>query len=130
MRKISTVAELKASIAELELKTKQQEQALKENAKSAVRSIRPGNLLRLGINKLATTPDIRRTAINTFVGLAAGYITRKFVVGKSKNIFKRTLGAAVQAGITRLVHKKLPGLQQKTTKLISKKSRLRRGDHL
>lgn len=122
MRKISNAAELKAYIRELELKTKQQEQALKDNAKSTIKSIRPLNLLRIGINSAASTPDIRSSAINTFVGLAAGFLSRKFVVGRSKNIFKRTLGAAIQAGITRYIFKKLPVWQQRSSLLLNKTS--------
>lgn len=105
MRKISNSLELKASIRELELKTHRQEQALKDNAKSTIKSIRPLNLLRMSLSKAASTPDIRSSVMTTFVGLAAGFISRKFVVGKSKNIFKRTLGAAIQAGITRFIFK-------------------------
>ncbi len=124
MKKISNKAELKASIAELELKTKRQEELLKINAKSTAKTFRPVNLLRIGVNtfkRASTTPDIRTTALNTFVGLTAGFLTRKIVVGKSRNIFKKTLGAAVQAGITRLIYKNLnsPAFKQKTAKLIS-----------
>jgi len=129
MRKISSTAELKASIRELELKTQHQEQALRENAKAVGRSLNPINLLKLGISKFASSPDMKTAAVNTFIGLAAGYITRKVVVGRSKNIFKRTLGAAVQAGITRFVHKKLPVLQEKIPKLLTKPA-LGRHNHL
>lgn len=123
MQKVSNIAELKASIRELELKTQRQEQALKDNAKSTVQNFRPVNLIKnglVGAKKVAVRRDIRVTALNTFVGLAAGFLSRKLVVGKSRNIFKRTLGAAVQAGITKFVYKKLPGLQQTTIRLLSK----------
>ena len=129
MRNISNTAELKASIRELELKTQRQEQAIKENAKTVAQSFKPMNLLRLAISKFTTTPDMKTTAVNTFIGLAAGYITRKVVIGKSKNIFKRTLGAAVQAGITRYIHKKLPGWQQKSPKLITRPT-INRNNHV
>jgi len=129
MRKISSTAELKASIRELELKTQRQEQALKENAKSAAKSFRPLNLLKLGVSKFTTNPDMKTTAVNTFIGLAAGYVTRKLVVGKSRNIFRRTLGAAVQAGIIKYIHKKLPGWQQKPTRLLLRNEPLHRNNH-
>ncbi len=122
MRKISSTAELKASIRELELKTERQEQALKEQARTAAKSLKPMNLLKLGVSKFTSTPAMKTTAINTFIGLAAGYITRKLVVGKSRNIFKKTLGAAVQAGITKYIHKRLPGWQQKSPNLLLRNS--------
>jgi hypothetical protein len=115
MRKISSAADLKATIQELEIITQRQEEALKLNAKSTVKDLKPVNLIRMGVNQVAeasSKQDIRSTAINTFIGLAAGMLTRKLVVGKSTNIFKRTLGAALQAAIIRLFYRKLPEWQR------------------
>ncbi len=119
MQKISNASELKAYIRELEIKTIRQEQALKDNAKSTVKGFKPLNLLRMGISKASSTPDIKSSAVTTFIGLAAGFISRKFVVGKSKNIFKRTLGAAIQAGITKYLFKRLPVMQKKSAFFLS-----------
>jgi uncharacterized membrane protein YeaQ/YmgE (transglycosylase-associated protein family) len=120
MHKISTVAELKASIRELEMKTKYQEQVVKQDARSTVKSIHPLNLLRIFIKRAANTPDIRSSAINTFVGLLAGSISRKIVIGKSRNIFKRTLGSAIRAFVTRWIFKKLPVVTETATRLVAK----------
>jgi hypothetical protein len=120
MHKISTVAELKASIRELEMKTKYQEQVVKQDARSTVKSIHPLNLLRIFIKRAANTPDIRSSVINTFVGLLAGTISRKIVIGKSRNIFKRTLGSAIQAAMTRWAFKKLPVFTETVTRLLAK----------
>ena len=118
MQKISNTAELKASIRELELKTQRQEAALKSDARSAAQSFRPANLLKSGVRQIReTTPDMKTTALNTFVGLAAGAITRKLVMGKNPNILRRTLGAVVQAGITRFIYKSLPVWQQKVAEI-------------
>jgi hypothetical protein len=128
MHKISNSAELKAQIRELEAKTRLQEQGLKNNAKTAVQSFKPVNLVRTSMvsaRKVALTRDIRSMAINTFIGLAAGYITRKFVVRNSTNIFKRTLGVAVQSGITKMVYKKWPMWQQFITRLIARNNQKR-----
>ncbi len=122
MANISNEAELKASIRELELKTTQQEKAIKENAKSTAQSFKPANLVKIGLinaQQVAMSRDVRAVALNTFIGFAAGYVTRKFVVGNNPNILRRTLGVVVQTAITKMVYKKLPGLQYKTTKFIS-----------
>ena len=114
MQKISNTSELKASIRELELKTQRQESALKSDARSAANSFQPANLLKSGVRQIRnTTPDMKTTAINTFVGLAAGAITRKLVMGRNPNILRRTIGAIVQAGITRFIYKSLPAWQHK-----------------
>jgi hypothetical protein len=129
MQKISSSADLKKSIEELEQRSKRQEAVLKEGLKSTGQSIKqtlkPANLLKSGMETVRHTPNLKMLAINTFIGLAAGYVTRRFIVGKSKNIFKKTLGVAVQAGITKMVHNKLPEWQRKATTLIAKKNNLR-----
>lgn len=129
MQKISNAADLQALIRELELKTQQQEQALKFNAKSTAQSLKPVNLVRVGLSgakKVAATRDIRSLALDTFIGIAAGYLTRKIVVGKSRNIFKRTIGTAIQAAIIKLVYRNLPMIKHKTANLISKTSQMKR----
>jgi hypothetical protein len=121
MQKISNAAELKAHIRELELKTQRQEQILKDEARSTAKSFKPVNLIRSSLvsaKEIVQTRDVRATALNTLIGLGTGYITRKFVVGKSRNIFRRTLGTAVQAAMSKFVFKKLPGWQLQATKLI------------
>ncbi|HVG41119.1 MAG TPA: hypothetical protein VM888_05860, partial [Chitinophagaceae bacterium] len=114
MAKITNEAELKASIRELELKTTMQEKALKENAKSVARSLQPANLVKVGMlnaQKIAMSKDIRAVALNTFIGFAAGYVTRKIIVGRRSNIFTRTLAAVIQTAITKTVYKNLPEWQ-------------------
>lgn len=129
MHKISSSEDLKKSIQELELRSKRQEAVLKEGLKSTGQSIKqtlkPANLLKSGMETVRHTPNLKTLAINTFIGLVAGYVTRRFIVGKSKNIFKKTLGVAVQAGITKMVHNKLPEWQQKAKTLVAKKNNLR-----
>lgn len=112
MQKISNLSELKASIKDLEMKTHQQEQLLKSNSQSTAahykEQYKPINLVRMGLQKVIKTPDVKFTIINTFIGLAAGWLAQKIVVGRSRNIFRRTLGAAVQAALVRLAYKNLP----------------------
>lgn len=112
MQKISNLSDLKASIKELEMKTHQQEIELKNSGKSTASHYKPANLLRMGLQKVIKTPDIRFTLVNTFIGLAAGFLAQKVVIGKSKNIFRRTLGAAIQTILVRLAYKNLPFFQR------------------
>ncbi len=122
MAKISNEAELKATIRELELKTTQQEKVLKENAKSTMHSFQPSNLVKVGLinaQKVAISRDVRSVALNTFIGFAVGYITKKLIVGRKSNIFKRTLGVVVQTALTKMVYRNLPVVQQTTAKFIS-----------
>ena len=129
MQKITSAEQLKQSIRELEKRTKLQEMAIKDGLKSTgesiKESIKPGNLLKAGINSIRHTPGMKTVAINTFVGLAAGFLTRRFIIGKSTSILKRTLGAAIQAGITKLVYNKFPMLKNKRLNGVPRSHQLR-----
>jgi len=46
-------------------------------------------------------------------------------VRNSSNIFKRTLGVAVQSGITKMVYRKLPLWQQFIARLIARNNQKR-----
>lgn len=124
MHKVDSVADLKKQIAELEIRSKRQEETLKEGLKATGESIKqtlkPANLLKSGLETVRDTPSIKTIALNTFIGLAAGYITRKLVVGKSHNVIRKTLGVIVQAGITKMVHNKLPEWQNRAANMIAK----------
>jgi len=125
MQKITSAADLKKSIQELEVRTKKQEAAIKDELKTTGESIKqnlkPANLMKEGLRSVRQTPDIKTVAINTFVGLAAGFITRKFIVGTSRNIIRRTIGAAAQAAITRYVYQKLPFFRKKAADAIAQR---------
>jgi hypothetical protein len=123
-QKITSAAQLKEQIKELELRTKRQEAGLKEGVKatgqSIKQSLKPGNINKSGIQSVRSTPNMKTVALNTFIGLAAGFVTKKLIIGKSRNIIKRTLGAAIQAGITKMVHNKLPVWKNTAAAVISK----------
>jgi hypothetical protein len=129
MHKVNSVADLKKQIAELEIRSKRQEEALKEGLKSTGESIKqtlkPANLIKSGLDTVRHTPSIKTIAINTFIGLVAGYISRRFIVGKSHSVIRKTLGVIVQAGITKMVHNKLPDWQNKAANMIAKQKVLK-----
>jgi len=129
MHRVNSVDDLKKQIAELEIRSKRQEEALKEGLKSTGESIKqtlkPANLIKSGLETVRHTPSIKTIAINTFIGLAAGYISRRFIVGKSHSIIRKTLGVIVQAGITKMVHNKLPDWQNKAANMIAKQKVLK-----
>ena len=124
MQKISNLSDLKASIRELEMKTQQQEVSLKDEGKSTAEHYKPINLVRMGLQKIIKTPDVRFTIVNTFIGLAAGFLAQKIVVGKSRNIFRRTLGAAVQTALVRLAYRNLPFGPKQSNTLIPRRRRI------
>lgn len=101
---------LETRIVELEQLHAQQIVELKTSAIHIVDSFRPSNMLKRALKDVARSPDLRNTAIQTAIGIGAGSLGKKIFVGKSKNIFKKTAGTAIQFVIANFVRKKIPGM--------------------
>jgi len=69
-------------------------------------------MIRTALKDVVQSPDLRKTAINTAIGIGAGFVGRKLFVGKSTNIFKKISGSAVQFLITNFVRKRIPEMQE------------------
>ncbi|WP_256235762.1 hypothetical protein [Cytophaga hutchinsonii] len=76
---------------------------LNENFQDTLESIKPINLIKglftqKSFNELGGSSSI----IDTLMGLATGYISKKTFVGGSHNLFKNGLGMLLQMGIQNL----------------------------
>jgi len=49
---------------------------------------------------VASSSHLIEIIIATSVGLAAGYLTKKIVVGRSENVFRKLAGSVLQVGVT------------------------------
>jgi hypothetical protein len=105
MQIITTSTELKDAIKLLEDRQSIQGAVLKEQFFEVIESIRPVNLIRSTFNQVASSPDLLGGLLSTTVGLAAGYISNKTLVGSSANLFKKLLGTVLQFGITTMIVK-------------------------
>jgi hypothetical protein len=85
---------------------------LKMSAVGIIESFSPSNMLKSALKDVAGSPDLRSNALNTAIGIGAGFIGRKLFVGNSKNIFKKITGSAVQFLVANFVRKKIPELQE------------------
>jgi len=106
MKKIHNAAELKDAIAELELKKKTDEAALKFEFQEVREIYKPANIVKNTVSEVAASPKFRHNILNIAIGLGAGYLSKKVMVGRSAGLLKRTLGTAVQFGVASLVAKR------------------------
>jgi len=112
---ISSMTRLEERILELEKLQERQMAELKMTAMGISESFSPSNMIRTALKDVVQSPDIRSAAINTAIGIGAGILGRKLVVGNSGNMFKKITGTAVQFLVTNLVRKKIPEMQKKTS---------------
>lgn len=100
--------DLEARINELENVQAQQITELKLSAVGIVESFSPANMLKSALKDVVQSPDLRSTAINTVIGLGAGFLGKKMFVGNSRSLFKKITGTAVQFLVANFVRKKIP----------------------
>jgi len=103
MQSITTRTQLQLQIAELELVAKAQEAALKETLKETMETLKPVNLFKSVWKQVSSSPEIKENIVDTGIGLAAGFVSKKILVGNTHNPIKRLLGSLAQYGITNIV---------------------------
>ncbi|MBK7680139.1 MAG: hypothetical protein IPJ29_12200 [Chitinophagaceae bacterium] len=109
---VSSRKDLETRILELEKIQARQVLELKRSAVDIVESLTPANIIKSALTNVAQSPDIRTSVINTAIGIGAGFLGNKLIVGKSSNIFKRIIGSTLQFGIANFIRKKIPQIQE------------------
>ncbi|HTL08793.1 MAG TPA: hypothetical protein VL307_11065 [Chitinophagaceae bacterium] len=121
MKKITyTSADLQLQIAELEALALQQEEDLKSTAKELVQELKPANLLKGAISSTVKSPHFGQNLVKGALGLAVGFLTKKFFIRGSTNIVKKALGTAVELGVAKVVANKAGRLTATGLKMLSK----------
>ena len=97
---ITNAVELKDSIQKLESARAVQGLLIRQEFEVAYHSFNPLNLLK---DDSTSSQFQGNNMISTSVSLAAGYLIKKWVVGKSNNPIRTMLGSAVQIGAINLM---------------------------
>ncbi len=118
MHKINSVADLRASILLLEIKQLKEGQLLKEQFNITSEGLKPANLVKNTLSELAASPGLKGNLLNATIGLAAGYVSKKVLVGATHNPLRQLLGAFLQMGVSGIVSKNPDGIKQAALKLV------------
>ena len=94
---------LKNQIRFLENEQVIKEQLLKEQLHYLYKSLNPLNLLLSTIKDFSSSPNMLENMLGTVVGMASGYLSKKIVIGRSANIFRKLIGSVLQLGVTNVV---------------------------
>ena len=87
---------------------------IKQRSAALKDGLRPSALLKNAVQSITGSPAIRHTAVDTSVGMAAGWAARKIFTLNSKNIFRKLLGYGLQYIATNVVIKEMPKLREHT----------------
>ena len=100
MENISSVDGLKNAIQILEVEQAEKLKRLKEQSLLSIEIIKPMNLLKSAVKDMVSSPRVFDSMLETGLGLATGFLTKKLIIGSSVNIIRRLIGGALQLGIT------------------------------
>lgn len=103
MSKRSYTSELKEAIHLLEEEQAFKLQLLKEDFHQAYESLTPANLINNTLKEVSASPYLITNILRAAIGLAAGYVSKKTLTGRSQNLLLRSLGVMLQFGIANLV---------------------------
>lgn len=111
--RVNNNKDLQKRIAELKEVEQRQIAEIRYTASQLGRSIAPGALIKNAISNVAASPSLRNSLLDTAIGLGTGFVGKKLFVGKSRNIFKKLGGTALELILANLVRKKIPALREK-----------------
>ena len=117
---IKTTADLQAAIALLEVDISVKKKILTEQYHATCESLRPATIIKSAFNKFADSGDLVDKIIGTSVGFGAGVLSKKILVGKSTNIFKRIFGTVIELAVTNAISKNAEGIKEKGLSLFKK----------
>ena len=103
MKKRSYKNELQDAIQLLEVEQSVKLQLMKSQFHQITENLHPANLIQNTLKEISSSPYLVDNILSGGVGLATGYLSKKVLIGRSNNIFKRVLGNVLQFGITNLI---------------------------
>lgn len=105
MKLITTSADLKMAIQQLELQQASELILLKEAYKQTTENLKPANILKTALKNVVTAPDLKADVFNAAIGLTTGILAKKLMIGKTINPFKKLLGIIVEMTVANKVVK-------------------------
>ena len=125
---INNAIDLEAAIKRLEHKRDLQKDMVIDQFKEATDSLKPINLLKSSLSKVVHAPGLVEKIIDATIGLGAGVLSKKLLIGKSTGIAKRLLGTALEFGVAGLISKNSANIKSSGlgffSKIFSKKRKV------
>jgi hypothetical protein len=105
METIVTRTDLRNAIIELEKKQTIEESGLRNQFHEAYESIKPINLIKNSLKEATSDFDLKKTILDSTVGVTSGLLSGVLLKGIVKNPIKRFIGSVVIYGITNYASK-------------------------
>ena len=119
MEKKYTAETLREEIKALEIRQAEEGKLVKEQLLITYENLKPINILKNIVNDFYSAENYKRDFIEIVAGMTSGFITKKIIVGESKNPLLKLVGLAIQFGITTLVSKKYNVIRDSVLQFVS-----------
>ncbi|MBL0183384.1 MAG: hypothetical protein IPP96_14260 [Chitinophagaceae bacterium] len=120
MQKISSRAELKAAIQELEGKLDNEWPLLKKDFFNTYESLKPINIFKSTLKEAIASPGLKTDVINGAIGLTTGILAKKVILGKTLNPLTKLLGIILEMAVANKVTKNADGVRSVGTFIMKK----------
>jgi len=100
---VKTTDELQEAIIRLEQQRKDELLMLKNQVQETFEELRPTRLLKNVLHDVVARPGAGQGLVDTSLGLMAGHLSEKFVVGNTGNPIKKVLGSILKYAVTNMV---------------------------
>jgi hypothetical protein len=100
MQGINSGESLKEAIYDMETKHAMELIAIKDGIQKEYEKVKPVNFIKGIVHDVSQMPELKENIVGTGVGLAAGVIAKKLIVGSSINPVKMIAGQLLEVGMT------------------------------
>jgi hypothetical protein len=107
-----TIESLRERIRELELRQGEEGKILKTQLRVTLDSLKPINLIKSVVNDVFESKSLRNEFVTNAAAYASGLITKKLVIGNSKNPAVKLLGLGIQLAMTTVISKNYAALKE------------------
>jgi hypothetical protein len=95
MQQSNPSLDLQVRISALQIQALEERLALKEEVKEIINNINPIKLITHGLKEIITSEEMKEGLFSLTMGMSAGYVAKKIVIGKSENAIQHIAGNVV-----------------------------------
>lgn len=111
MKNKSETDALNEAIIKLHHKRVYELQLLKEQFQITYESLKPINLIKKTFHEVTTSPEIKNNILDNVIGLGTGILSKKLLIGNSRNPIKKLIGTILEFTIAGVVSKHADGIK-------------------
>lgn len=105
MKHLNQTDALNEKIISVQFKQVVELKLLKEQFHHTYQSLKPINLIKSTLHEVELAPEIKTSLFNNAIGLTTGYISKKVLIGASRNPITKLMGTLLQFAVTNIASK-------------------------